>query len=80
MVLVDNAAYSFCLQVENGVPIIPYYSGGRDYELRELESYLMGLRQVRDVREVNGGVFALGRYTEFDEPERLVERLYGKGM
>lgn len=27
MVLVDNAAYSYAYQMDNGVPIIPYYEG-----------------------------------------------------
>lgn len=39
MVLVDNAAYSYCLQVDNGVPILPFYDG-KDFELSALEGYL----------------------------------------
>ncbi len=27
MVLVDNAPYSYFFQTENGIPILPYYSG-----------------------------------------------------
>lgn len=30
MVLVDNAAYSYAKQIENGIPIMPYYDG-KDY-------------------------------------------------
>lgn len=36
MVLIDNASYSFCFQLENGIPIIPYYCGKNDYELMGL--------------------------------------------
>ncbi len=36
MVLVDNAAYSYYFQLENGIPIIPYYHGDVDFELKEL--------------------------------------------
>ena len=25
MVLIDNAAYSYAFQLDNGIPIIPYY-------------------------------------------------------
>jgi CTD small phosphatase-like protein 2 len=31
VVLIDNAAYSYYFQLENGVPIIPYYHGTIDY-------------------------------------------------
>lgn len=27
MVLVDNAPYSYIFQLENGIPILPYFSG-----------------------------------------------------
>lgn len=29
-VLVDNAPYSYLMQLENGIPIIPYYRGRED--------------------------------------------------
>ena len=35
MVLVDNAAYSYAFQLENGIPILPFYEGN-DYELTAL--------------------------------------------
>jgi CTD small phosphatase-like protein 2 len=31
IVLVDNAAYSYAFQAENGIPIIPYFNGDTDY-------------------------------------------------
>jgi CTD small phosphatase-like protein 2 len=76
IVLVDNASYSFCFQIDNGIPIIPYYSGGRDYELYALEKYIQSLANVKDVREVNRETFRLDRYISYDCPERLVEELY----
>lgn len=33
IILVDNAAYSYYFQLENGVPIIPYYDDKDDQEL-----------------------------------------------
>ena len=40
MVLVDNAAYSYAHQPENGIPIIPYYHGDADFELKALQSFI----------------------------------------
>jgi CTD small phosphatase-like protein 2 len=31
VVLVDNAAYSYAFQSQNGIPIIPYFNGDSDY-------------------------------------------------
>ena len=33
MVLVDNAAYSYAYQVDNGIPILPFYDAKNDFEL-----------------------------------------------
>jgi len=53
MVLIDNAAYSFSFQVENGIPIIPFYDNKQDTELLHLVSYLKELQSAGDVREYN---------------------------
>ncbi len=36
LVLVDNAVYSFGYQLENGIPIIPFYDDKEDEELLHL--------------------------------------------
>ncbi len=59
LVLVDNSVYSFAFQLENGVPIIPYYSDPSDNELFHLMSYLRDVRQAQDVRCHNRSVFRL---------------------
>ena len=52
LLLVDNSALSFSLNVHNGVPILPYYDSKTDEELRHLTYYLMGLRESKseDIR------------------------------
>jgi CTD small phosphatase-like protein 2 len=79
-VLIDNAAYSFAFQIDNGIPIIPYYQGKIDFELKALQGYLESLIHCKDVREVNRKTFNLHRYLEFDSPESLVKELYGSEM
>lgn len=46
----DNAAYSYAYQLDNGIPIIPYYEGKNDFELKALQVYLERLIWVPDVR------------------------------
>jgi CTD small phosphatase-like protein 2 len=50
MILVDNAAYSYSLQLNNGIPIIPFYANKHDTELRDLAQYLVTLLDKDDVR------------------------------
>ena len=72
VVLVDNAAYSYAAQTSNGIPILPYYRGSEDSELKALEGYLEELINVKDVREKNRRTFKLHRYHEFESVEGLV--------
>ena len=53
IILVDNAAYSYGYQLENGLPILPYYDNKSDVELKHLTNYLKNIISVIDVREVN---------------------------
>jgi len=62
MVLVDNAAYSYCFQLDNGIPIIPYYHGKTDFELKALQEYIEKMIFVKDLRDVNRKNFQLKKY------------------
>ncbi|CAD8184199.1 unnamed protein product [Paramecium octaurelia] len=76
MVLVDNAAYSFCLQPLNGIPIINYYDNKMDQELLYLQNYVMSLRSVRDVRQYNSQNLKLDKLSQFSDPIELLQQLY----
>ena len=58
MVLIDNAPYSYIFQLENGIPVLPYYQG-EGGELVMLERYLEEMVGCEDVREFNKGRFRL---------------------
>ncbi|CAD8096856.1 unnamed protein product [Paramecium sonneborni] len=59
IILVDNSAYSFAFQVENGIPIIPYLDDKNDKELIHLQHYLNHVVQFDDVRSQNNRIFNL---------------------
>jgi CTD small phosphatase-like protein 2 len=46
VVLVDNAPYSYLMQMSNGIPILNYIKGKDDDQLVRLEDYLMSLINV----------------------------------
>jgi CTD small phosphatase-like protein 2 len=67
VLLVDNALFSYGFQLDNGVPIIPYYNLSTDRELLALSDYLMTFNGVGDVREKNRNHFKYNLYnTEAD--------------
>lgn len=76
LVLVDNAAYSYAWQLDNGIPILPYYHGSVDFELRALQDYLMKLVNETDVRLVNRSTFKLYKYTQYNSVDVLANELY----
>lgn len=59
LVIVDNAAYSFGYQVDNGVPIISWHDDRNDRELYNLIDYMNVLATSSDVREINRQTFHL---------------------
>lgn len=65
VLLVDNAAYSYAFQLDNGVPILPYFQGKNDYELKVLGEYLLRLMSEPELRRPNQRMFKLNRYLEF---------------
>jgi len=75
VILIDNAAYSFGMQIENGIPIIPFYDNKEDQELLHLIPYLKFLTSVNDLREINKQTFKLHMFGHYDTPEAVLERL-----
>ena len=73
MIIVDNAAYSFAFQLNNGIPILPYYDFKADKELLHLKEYLKELAEVDDIREVNKNTFKLQEYEKYEEIQGLIE-------
>ena len=79
VVLIDNAAYSFGYQIDNGIPIISWHDDPEDKELLYLTQYLKGLLNADDVREVNQATFHLATfYNEYSDEFLPKEKPKGK--
>jgi len=65
IVIIDNAAYSFGYQLDNGIPIISWRDDKNDVELYNLMDYMKILAGDCDIRAENRKVFRL--YTFFDD-------------
>ena len=75
IILVDNAAYSFGYQVENGIPILPFYDSPEDKELKHLMTYLKAMATAKDLREINRETFKLHMYTLYNTPDKVIEKV-----
>ena len=53
MVIVDNHAHAFALQLENGIPILEWKDDKNDRELKYIFHYLLKLAGSDDVRTFN---------------------------
>ena len=53
MVIIDNSILSYAYHLNNGIPIMPYYSGDKDFELMFLVGYLEQIYLMDDLREAN---------------------------
>ena len=51
VVIIDNSILSFAYQLENGIPIVPYYEGKEDDELIFLSSFLINISNEKDLRD-----------------------------
>jgi CTD small phosphatase-like protein 2 len=72
VVIVDNAVYSFGFQLENGIPIIPYYNNREgDEELLHLINYISTLAHFHDMRTQNAKAFQLRELENADITDYL---------
>ena len=53
IVIIDNSVLSFIYHLENGIPIVPYYSEDKDSSLYVVGLYLMHIYKENDLREAN---------------------------
>lgn len=61
MLLVDNAVYSFGLQLGNGIPITPFKEEKDDKEFLFLKRFLFDIRNYEDLRDPINAAFSLDK-------------------
>ncbi|OMJ84063.1 hypothetical protein SteCoe_14874 [Stentor coeruleus] len=64
LIIVDNAAYSFAYQIDNGIPIVSWHDDVYDKELYNLIDYVKILAKTDDIRDVNEKTFHLRTFYE----------------
>ena len=59
ILIVDNSVISFAFQLDNGIPILPFYDSMNDEELVKVTNHIMALKDLKDVRAGNREGFGL---------------------
>jgi CTD small phosphatase-like protein 2 len=74
-IIVDNNAYSFGFQLENGVLVLPFTGGSGDTELLTLTEYLSYLTRLEDFRPFNKRHFKYELYEKETTVDSLLKKL-----
>jgi CTD small phosphatase-like protein 2 len=83
MLIVDNATYSFAFQLENGIPIVPFYSCSKDTELLDLMHYLRLLAPLPELRALNSHYFMYDLITQHcadPDYDALIQRVLAQDI
>ena len=70
LIIIDNSVLSFAYHLDNGVPILPYYQGNEDNELKILTYYLIFIYHDKDLRESNNNYINLRKLLKSVEEDR----------
>lgn len=74
MVLIDNSVLSFAFHLDNGIPILPFYSNKDDTEMESLKNYLSKLSKYENIVEYNSRMFNLRSLMSEASTESVSER------
>lgn len=69
IIMVDNLVHSFGLQIDNGIPILEFQDNPKDEELKHIESILMDLKELDDVRPYLDKRLQLRRISNLSDKE-----------
>jgi Dullard-like phosphatase family protein len=67
-IIIDNSLLSFAFQLDNGIPILPYYDSKNDNEFISLINYLNFLYKADDIRTENRKIFKLEYLKHMSSP------------
>lgn len=80
IVIIDNSILSFAFQLNNGIPILPFYDNKEDKELECLEQFLDMLSDHDDVRTIIASAFKLQSRVESSEEDSNFKEDYDQSF
>jgi len=78
ILIVDNFAHSYALQMDNGIPCIPFYDDPEDSELFKLDQYLRILSSSDDPIKYNREYFQNHVMLDESKLQDAISMIFGK--
>lgn len=78
--IVDNASYCFQLNVQNGIPIIPFFDNKDDNELADLSQFLIDLTDVANIRKYIEDYFQSYKHLQCRTPDEAFDMIFGPSI
>lgn len=83
MIIVDNSTSSFMTQVQNGIPIIPFFCKRDDLELIKLRNFLLNLHTAWEsglaVPKILKQYFCFEKYSGCESLDDIYIKIFGAG-
>lgn len=70
-ILVDNNSSCFFNNLDNFIPILPFYGDIMDVELKKLEKFIVKLHKEEDYSKILSSVFSLDQFNLSQTYEQL---------
>ena len=78
IIIIDNSVVSFTYDLNNGIPILPYYNQEKDFELLLCACYLENIVNEYDLREINKKYMKLNYYLKKAKEKRRKKKSYSR--
>lgn len=74
LIIADSAVYSYGFNIDNGVPLLPFFGDKKDGELLELCDFLVKVKGVRDLRKVVQRYFMTSLFEKYAAKAKILKQ------
>jgi CTD small phosphatase-like protein 2 len=76
MIIVDNNLYSFAYDINNGLPIIPFYDNKKDTQMNELKEFLIKIAHKMNYNKIFKYMYSFQDYLNETKPHKLIDKMH----
>lgn len=76
--IVDNALYSYIINVKNGIPILPFTNDKKDNQLLKLADFLLAFKPDLDIRKLISHQFCYKEFFQAHDSADFLDKIQAK--